>query len=294
MLRFRIPEIALGALLATAFFALVLAFESSQQSDPSAQEQGSQNRQEETAKRQPNEDLWHWMTHDAAGFFTLWLVIVGGSQLVLFWVQLSLIRESLTDAKIAADAAKHGAIAARDSADTAKLSMVASDRAYVYHNGIGWISHRDTGQNRTFWRIRPMWINGGNTPTRRLRVFIGYVLRDTPLPDDYPFTPDPGVVFHPAAMAPKGGVIGSGTYDLWGDDLLAASRGTKFFYVWGIARYRDVFPNSVEHITKFCVQATNISGDPLIGFDEKTNPLEIIFAGYHRHNCADEDCEDQG
>jgi hypothetical protein len=28
--------------------------------------------------------LWTWLTHDAAGFFTLWLVIVGAGQVGLF------------------------------------------------------------------------------------------------------------------------------------------------------------------------------------------------------------------
>jgi hypothetical protein len=57
--------------------------------------------------------------------FTLFLVTVGLGQVALFWVQLRLIRESLNDAKIAADAASVGAKAARDSADTSKLSMVS-------------------------------------------------------------------------------------------------------------------------------------------------------------------------
>lgn len=66
--------------------------------------------------------------HDAAGFFTLWLVIVGGGQLLLFWVQLKYIRKSLNDAKIAADAAKLSADAAKKSAD----ALPAIERAYVY------------------------------------------------------------------------------------------------------------------------------------------------------------------
>jgi hypothetical protein len=39
----------------------------------------------------------HWLTHDAAGVFGLF-------QLGLFWWQLTLIRESLDDTKVAADA----------------------------------------------------------------------------------------------------------------------------------------------------------------------------------------------
>jgi len=54
---------------------------------------------------------WHWLTHDAAWFFTLGLV-VGVIQLILFWRQLKYIRESLNAAKLSADAAKLSADAA--------------------------------------------------------------------------------------------------------------------------------------------------------------------------------------
>jgi|SRR5581483_9149365 hypothetical protein len=56
--------------------------------------------------------------------------------------------------------------------------MIASERAYVHLNQIRWISHRSTKDDRIFWRIRPQWINSGNTLTRRLRVYVHYELRD--------------------------------------------------------------------------------------------------------------------
>lgn len=56
-----------------------------------------------------------WLTKDAGGFFTFVLVIVGGLQLLLFWYQLGLIRESLDPAKEAADAAKLNAQAVMDA-----------------------------------------------------------------------------------------------------------------------------------------------------------------------------------
>jgi len=43
--------------------------------------------------------VWDWVTHDAAGFFTLWLVIVGGVQIGLFYWQLRLIRIAADDAR---------------------------------------------------------------------------------------------------------------------------------------------------------------------------------------------------
>jgi hypothetical protein len=238
-----------------------------------------------------------WLTKDAAGFFTFLLVIVGGAQLLLFVWQLWLIRESLDDARIAADAAKEsadaakiGAQATRDHADIARVGMIASERAYVHHSGFRWISHRDPADDHVFWRIRPRWINGGNTPTRQAYVYVQYEFRDNELPPDFAFVPPPFIPI-PALMGPKG-IVESGHWDLNADDLKAIRDGKKHFYVWGIARYRDVFPGTPVRITRFCAFIDAVTGNPFDEWDEKTNAVEIRFATYHRHNCADEDCDE--
>lgn len=240
-----------------------------------------------------------WLTKDAAGFFTFTLFVVGSIQVALFLWQLWLIRESLDDAKIAADAAKEaadaakeGAAASRESADTARLSMVASDRAYVHFDGCRWIAFRDTTDGHIFWRIRPRWINSGNTPTRELRLYAHYEFRDSELPADYSFTIDPTLTLLPAMLAPKQ-TVESGPRDYSGTDLLEINNGTKYFYIWGVARYRDVFPTTPIRVTKFCVQAVVITGHPDQYWHAVDNPVDIAFAGYHRHNCTDEDCDAQ-
>jgi hypothetical protein len=240
--------------------------------------------------------FWNWVTHDAAGFFTAWLVIVGGIQVALFIWQLWLIRKSVNDAKVAAEAAKdsaeaakEGARAGRESADTAKLAMVASNRAYVHFNGCRWISHRRDDNGLVFWRIRPRWVNSGNTPPRSLQFYVHYELLDAPLASDYSFTP----VSLPRrpALLPPAGEIESEPRDFWGTDLVAVRNGTKFLYIWGTAKYRDIFPGTPEHITKFCVFAKSITGDPTAPWDATTNIMDIAFSTYERHNCADEDCD---
>jgi hypothetical protein len=64
----------------------------------------------------------------------------------------------------------------------------------------------------------------------------------------------------------------------------------KYLYAWGIAQYQDVFPNTEEYITKFCVFARDVTGDPLTAYNDKTTPLHIVFGNYHKNNCADHDC----
>ncbi len=226
-------------------------------------------------------------------FFTLLLGLVGGGQVVLFFVQLRLIRKSLDDAKMAAEAARDGARAARDSADTAKLSMIASDRAYVHHDGFRWISHRHTETNRIFWRIWPKWINSGNTPTRQLRAYVKYELRETTLPQDFPFSADADSPVVPGIIAPKG-IIHSAPFELFGDDLIAIARGERHFYAWGVAMYNDVFPGTPRRVTKWCSFIAGVTGDPLLPYDEKSNPVDLLFAVYPRHNCGDEECDADG
>ncbi|MFZ0495959.1 MAG: hypothetical protein WBE80_14065 [Methylocella sp.] len=162
-------------------------------------------------------------------------------------------------------------------------------RAYVHFGGCRWISHTDRTDGHVFWRIRPRWVNNGSTPTRKLQIYAHYELLDNELPLSYSFAQDEQRILVPATIAPQG-VVESGPHDISGDDLVAVSQGRKHLYVWGAARYRDVLPSTPEHITKFCVFATNLSGDPMRQWHAIDNPFEIMFATYPRHNCADDDC----
>jgi hypothetical protein len=203
-------------------------------------------------------------------------------------VQLRIMRTSLADTKAAAIAATASAKASRESVDIAKVSMIASDRAYVHHAGIRHISH-PLPDGSIFWRLRPLWRNSGNTPTRGLRVLIHYELRDDPLPDDHIFE-FPWSVPAPPALLYPGGLIGSTTMDILGSDLADVAIGNKHLYVFGKATYRSVFVEPDEHVTRFCVKAENITGDPNKPWDEKL-PFAIDFIMFSRYNCADDDCD---
>lgn len=237
-----------------------------------------------------------WLMKDASGFFTLALVIVGSFQLGLFVWQLWLIRESLVDAKIAAEAAKEtadavksGSGAAQDSANIARLSMIASDRAYIHYSGCRWTSHRQDKNSPIFWRIRAIWKNSGNTPPRNLRVYTQFELLDAPLPDDYQFIQQVHTEV-PAVLPPKGEIFGSWR-DFTGAEVAAVKEHKKFLYVWGIVQYRDVFPDTPPRITKFCNMAALVTGIPTLAWDEKTNPLDLGLMTFSWHNCADDDCD---
>jgi hypothetical protein len=75
---------------------------------------------------------WYWLTHDAAGFFTLGLVFVGLGQAGLFFWQLRLMREGLRDTKEAADAAKETAEATTASVSLSRETAKRQLRAYIH------------------------------------------------------------------------------------------------------------------------------------------------------------------
>jgi hypothetical protein len=114
----RIPELLIGILIAVAIFAIGLTFGSSYFPITPA----------ERAKP----ISWQWMTHNAAGFFTAWLVIVGIAQLALFRWQLQLMRKSLEDAKVAAQAAQQAAITAGNQLQLSSVALRAVERAFVF------------------------------------------------------------------------------------------------------------------------------------------------------------------
>jgi hypothetical protein len=45
-------------------------------------------------------------------------------------------------------------------------------------------------------------------------------------------------------------------------DILDSQAGRKFIYLWGWIKYQDIFPETEQHITRYCWQIVT-TGDPL-------------------------------
>jgi hypothetical protein len=137
MLRFRIPDILLGAILGVAtlgmaIFAMGFVLGSSQYSGQPTQSQGPEKTSASESKNEQQEPWWQRAATDPIAVFTLCLVLIGAFQVGLFYVQLKIIRESLVDAKKAANAADVSAKAAKVSAD----GFMNAERPYIYINSI--------------------------------------------------------------------------------------------------------------------------------------------------------------
>jgi hypothetical protein len=200
-----------------------------------------------------------WMTHDAAGFFTLWLVIVGGGQLVLFYVQLRLIRESLDGAKIAANAAissaQTAAIQAEISRGTLKTMQDTAEhqlRAYIFVTGIGF-DEQDAGHERFIHKFRIE--NTGVTPAYKLRV------ESLTRPQPHPLSPDFDFAITPPGRNPSVMMLGPGQrvehHSLADESLspiemfqIKREESGQRLYTFGAVRYEDAFGR--ERVTNFC------------------------------------------
>jgi hypothetical protein len=116
----RIPEMVMGCLLTVAVFALGMLF---------------------TAKSGNGESVRigsTWLTKDAAGFFTLVLVVVGAVQALMFFTQLRYMRLSMRDTADAAKAASDAAEAAKEQVklgaaqiEITKIGIFDLERAYL-------------------------------------------------------------------------------------------------------------------------------------------------------------------
>jgi hypothetical protein len=182
----------------------------------------------------------------------------------------------------------------RRGADIAREAMIAGERAFVFALDVSpfWEINATTGAYD--WRFRPVWKNSGDTPTRNMIMHTSCMIQTTPLP--------PGFNFDDPDAQTGRGLIPPNTQTLGGvaptppapaitpQDILDVRNGTKFIFLWGWARYFDVFPGTEQHITRFCWLIDPV-GDPTIPYDANS-PTRVIFRTIHHSegNCADEEC----
>lgn len=178
-----------------------------------------------------------------------------------------------------------------------KESLVADKKAFVYATGPAQFWTMDEKTRDYVWHFRAQWQNSGDTPTKNMRMFAECEVRTSPLPEGFDFdrpTIAPGSAFIP----PKGSVLGGlvptpGRAAISPQDILDAQSNKKFIYMWGWAKYEDVFPGTPQHITRFCWLIMSV-GDPKSFAPGTPAPAQgsLGFSSiYHSEgNCADDEC----
>ncbi|QLH69597.1 hypothetical protein [Rhodopseudomonas palustris] len=135
-----------------------------------------------------------------------------------------------------------------------------------------------------YWMFGVRFENNGNTPTYKMNYSSISSLSLPTDPEDAPRDPSQIVSKGTALIGPKGQYLPEGTQSgilVKTAEELAASRGK--YFIRGVARYRDLFKGSEEHITKYCFAVTPyLEGN-------------ILKAGIQRclyWNCADDECKE--
>jgi hypothetical protein len=178
---FRFPEMLIGALFTVAVLAIGVTF-------PWSWQQSGEVTKAAMSAVEQREGIWNWLTHDAAGFFAVWLVIYGAIQLILFYVQLKLIGPSLVDAELPVDTAKLQAQIADASLKTSQDTANRQLRAYLgyepqgahfeqVYNGVS-RAFEDTGPVKYFEK------NYGQTPAINLTMHVRVIDGLNP-PEDF-------------------------------------------------------------------------------------------------------------
>lgn len=211
-----------------------------------------------------------WWT--AIGTFAL--VGVAGGQLWLFLVQLRYIRQSIRDARVAADAARDSATAAKLSADIDQKMQrafvtvaVIAPELPLASEGREW-----TPDGRTRVTVGLTLHNHGRTPAIIRIIDAGLRPLDSTPAEPLSF-PDREHVLPPALA-----IAASGSYPLTIGRILNRStwentvNGQKKLFCGGTIAYDDVL--NQRHATAFCWERSSANGGPdsySITYSEKLN-----------------------
>ncbi len=177
---------------------------------------------------------------------------------------------------------KKSADAARDTAQATKDSLEKVQRAFVYLPTTVDPIINQTGKIPEA-SFNFQWENSGTTPTESFTTHISYKWFEKGLPKNYSFPdfwepnfPHINTKFFIGPKSHSGVVVGP-ISSVITDQVFAHQ---IHLYFWGWAKYRDIFPDTPQHVSIFCYEFVPISKDR---FTFLMNACPV-------HNCTDEEC----
>jgi hypothetical protein len=237
MYRFRVPEIFLGCLLTVAVFAMGMTLESSRQ--PATNQNVAENPDHGSAV----------VAADKSPNVTDWLLVLFNG--LLFGSTVFLWKANNRSAKIA------------------ELALTDLERAFVFIDGFtpqittavdlgtdpNDLPERYRGRLHLYmhrFAVLPRWKNGGNTPTRNMKIQVAWRGPTGPIPPEYVYRGDPEPFFlgplaieHslPVEMPPAARLVDYG---------LHMEGHQPMCWIWGRADYDDIFGK--PHFLEWCYQ----------------------------------------
>jgi len=173
--------------------------------------------------------------------------------------------------------------------NTAQQQFQATQRAFVHLNGFRTTKLTDTRKKKVIsCQIIPIFQNSGATPTRNMTVHVSFFQTEKPIPENFDY-PDLGdcqrIPFYLAPhMEQETGAI---TVPI--KTIADVRNHTLDYYIYGWIRYKDIVGGGNSHLTEFCYGISEVLGDPM----GVTDPMTLRFSECPKHNCADEECNNQ-
>lgn len=172
------------------------------------------------------------------------------------------------------------------SFDTEKRSL----RAYVLLNDLQIIP--TTANNALLgYIVIPKWQNIGSTAASRMTFLVNYQFSHDDLPSGFTNVDGDRPVEGPTDVAPKETLNVGGIRDKDGQPLYyhksclldLQDQKFRFSYIWGWAKYHDIFEPNELRVTRFCRR--------LYGTYVLRN--EVVFNQYlcNEGNCQDKECD---
>jgi hypothetical protein len=139
----------------------------------------------------------------------------------------------------------------------------------------------------TGYDINPRIENGGNSPPKKLVIYINYYTPIEAMPPDYKFPDLDEVISGPAVGGPKN-VVRTVPRTFTPEQLVEFQNKSRHLYIYRHIEDDDTFRTTPHHVTQFCFELNGIRGDPMGKSGQQT--LSLGFPVCRRHNCADEEC----
>jgi hypothetical protein len=176
-------------------------------------------------------------------------------------------------------------------AQTSKDALVSVQRAFIFATGFDAIRIGDPNDPNKVDSVEVSitWENNGTTPTRNMSTHYSYLPSPSPQPDSLFFTDLGNTIPAPIALGPKA-VGHTAPISIPAGTVTEIMNHKTVFYIWGWARYNDIFAKSKRHITRFCTAITGFQGNPLNGSPSAiSRPVLANCAS----NCYDDECKVQ-
>lgn len=165
-----------------------------------------------------------------------------------------------------------------------RKAMVAIQSPFVFVKATIFLPVK-TPNNEIYWRIMPIWENSGNTAPSDLSVDIYCQTSGNVASNPWAFRDTGKISTGARTLGPKQ-ETGGGYCQYSAADIIRIQHGELHLYVTAMAHYRDHFDMRYMHVTEYCAELVDITGDPNV-------PPKLVSLNNScaTHNCTDEECK---